>query len=434
MNFEHSKRNACPAVSNTVPSPISEDLIQTVSRSGSRVLRTLPAMAGLAFLLAISSGCQSLGYKRGGIPKGGIRAVWVTRWDYKSRHDIARIMHNCRSAGFNTVLFQVRGNGTAFYRSRLEPWADELGGRDPGFDPLAVACKEAHRRGLQLHAWFNVIPGWRGKEPPSNPRQLYHARANWFWRDAFGRREPLGWYNSLNPCYPEVRRYLVDVMREVVAGYPIDGLHLDYIRFPNEWNEAYGKNGQVPDYPRDPRTLALFKRETGRTPEAAPAVWDQWRTDKITQIVVGARKMIRQVNPSVRLSAAVGARWEEARRTHFQDARKWIAMGLLDAVYPMNYAENMREFEANLKRWADVRSKVVVVTGVMFDKRSPSLIVRQLARVRQATRNFAAFAYNSLFERTDGHGRPEHDEQNASRAGLRKRVIPYVRRSDWRSA
>jgi len=330
--------------------------------------RLLRAMAVASMVWAVA-GCQSPGFRGGRTTDGGIRAVWVTRWDYKSPRDIARVMKNCRKAGFNTVLFQVRGNGTAFYRSRLEPWAHELGGRDPGFDPLAVACREAHRRGMELHAWFNVIPGWRGKKPPKNRRQLYYARADWFWRDASGHREPLGWYNNLNPCYPEVRRYLVDVMREVVAGYPIDGLHLDYIRFPNEWNKSYGPGKKVPDYPRDPRTLALFKRETGATPDGAPGLWREWRTDKITQIVVDARKMTRQVKPGVKLSAAVGVREDVARRTHFQDARTWIAMGLLDAVYPMNYTESIRDYEANLARWTAVGHQLPVVTGVMIDKR-----------------------------------------------------------------
>jgi len=66
----------------------------------------------------------------------GVRAVWVTRWDYETREDVSRIMEDCADAGFDTVLFQVRGNGTAFYDSAIEPWAEELGGKHPGFDPL----------------------------------------------------------------------------------------------------------------------------------------------------------------------------------------------------------------------------------------------------------------------------------------------------------
>ena len=93
--------------------------------------------------LSMTMGCHGSKSSHWGEGRGqAIKAVWVTRWDYKSASDITAIMDTCRGAGFNTVLFQVRGNGTAFYRSTLEPWADELGGRDPGFDPLAVACQQ----------------------------------------------------------------------------------------------------------------------------------------------------------------------------------------------------------------------------------------------------------------------------------------------------
>ena len=403
-------------------------------------VRWVMMTSGVVASLAGLSGCQKphRAALREGPEDGAIRAIWVTRWDYKSPAEIARVMKNCRQAGFNTVLFQVRGNGTAFYRSRIEPWADELGGRDPGFDPLAVACKEAHRRGLSLHAWVNVIPGWRGKQPPTNPRQLYHAHSDWFWRDARGRRQPLGWYNSLNPGYPEVRRYLVAVMREIVSRYPVDGLHLDYIRYPainalrapvcHEWNNSYPRGARVPDYPRDPRTLALFKQATGRTPDRAPEAWNQWRTDQITQVVRDIRAAVQAVRPRAMLSAAVGAHPEEAKRKHFQDVRQWMAEGLLDAVYPMNYAEDMPTYAGRLTAWSAMRPGIPVVTGIMFDKRSSATVLAQVRRARRSGKHFAAFAYNSLFERLDRKRRPAMDEQSASRAALRQQVIPEVRR------
>ncbi len=376
--------------------------------------------------MLVATGCQGGRWGRSG--KYGskpIRAIWVTRWDYKSPADIARVMDNCKGAGFNTVLFQVRGNGTVCYPSKIEPWADEFGGRDPGFDPLAVACKEAHRRGLSLHAWANVIPGWRGDKPPSNPRQLYNAHPEWFWHDASGRRQPLGWYSSVNPCYPEVRKYLVSVMHEIVAKYPVDGLHLDYIRFPNEPNDSSGPN--VPDYPRDRRTLALFQRATGKTPEQAPGAWNAWRTESITQVVRDIRGMIRKVDPKVKLTSAVGASPDEAMRNHFQDARTWIAEGLIDAVYPMNYDSDMSVYARRQAVWTSMRPSVPVVTGVMFDKRDGTKVVAQVDRAARTGKHFAAFAYNSLFERTDKSGQPIMDGQSASRAELRKRVIPYIR-------
>ncbi len=380
--------------------------------------------------LTVMSGCQPGQHRSGSraFGKEAIRAIWVTRWDYKTARDIEHVMDNCRRAGFNTVLFQVRGAGTVFYRSRLEPWADELGGRDPGFDPLSVACAAAHRRGLKIHAWVNVVPGFRGKKPPSNPRQLYRARADWFWRDKLGRRQPLGWYCSLNVCYPEVRRYLSDVMREIVAGYPVDGLHMDYIRFPNEHNPSYPAGAVVPDYPRDARTLAMFRRATGKTPGQAPAAWNAWRTAQVTQLVRDIRDMMRRVRPDAMLTAAVSANMTKAKRYHFQDASTWLAQGLIDAAFPMNYASSTAVFEKQLRLWLSLTSPQPIVTGVMFDKRDPSLVVDQVQRASIRGHHFAAFAYNSLFERLDEHGQPMRDEQSALRAALRRRVIPVVRR------
>ena len=379
-------------------------------------------------------GCDGTGRRGAAAPRttGPIRAIWVTRWDYKNPADIAAVMDNCRSAGFNTILFQVRGAGTAFYRSRIEPWADELGGRDPGFDPLAVACREGHRRGLAVHAWVNVIPGFRGKKPPKSRRQLYNAHPDWFWHDARGRREPLGWYNNLNPCLPEVRRYLVAVMREI-AKYPIDGIHMDYIRFPNEWNDAYPTGARVPDYPRDRRTLALFKRATGKTPDGAPKLWNRWRTDQITRLVRDIRRGVRKVNQHAVLTAAVGAFPEDAKRKHFQDARRWVAEGLVDALYPMNYAANMRTYQNGLAQWTAERRRVPIVIGVYVDKRGPSLVAEQIDRAVRSHGHFAGFAYNSLFERRDrptglpASGRLIMDDQSPSRAALRQRLIPHLR-------
>jgi len=389
----------------------------------------------LCALTMMSSGCAP---RRDGLgtppPRDtSIRAIWVTRWDFKSPSDIARIMDNCRAAGFNTVLFQVRGAGTVFYRSRIEPWADELGGRYPGFDPLAVACKEAHRRGMALHAWVNVTPGYRGKEPPANRNQLYHRHRDWFLMDAQGQRQPLGWYQSLNPCYPEVRRYLVAVMREIVERYPIDGLHMDYIRFVNEHSPAYAPGARVPDYPRDGRTLALFRQATGSTPDRAPRLWNEWRTEQVTRLVRDIRATVRQVKPRVKLTAAVGASPQRAKRAHFQDTPAWIAEGLVDAVFPMNYASSIEEFNRRQAWWSVARLPVPVVTGIMFDKRSPGLVSQQIAQTTRTGGHFAAFAYNSLFERLEASGRPARDKQSAGRSDLRRVIIPQIKRDASRA-
>lgn len=388
------------------------------------------AILALALLLG-GTGCRSTGpvSQKPRLPADGqIRSIWVTRWDYRSASDIAKVMDNCQRAGFNTVLFQVRGNGTVFYPSRIEPWSEAYDWKSPGYDPLAVAVTEAHRRGMQLHAWVNVIPGWRGKEPPSNPRQLYASRPNWFWHDAAGRREPMGWYQNLNPCLPEVRQHLTAVMHEIVSRYPVDGLHMDYLRYPNEWHSGYGEGGAVPDYPRDPRTLALFRQATGRTPDQAPALWTKWRADQLTLLVQEIRMMVNQTRPGTWLSSAVKAVPEEGFHQHFQDSRRWVEAGLLDAVYPMNYARDASTYNRSLAAWQGTTNRVPVIVGVMFDKRDERTVAEQVAQAKRSTSHFAAFAYNSLFERLDATGKPIFDDQSASRDRLRKAVLPMLRR------
>jgi uncharacterized lipoprotein YddW (UPF0748 family) len=155
------------------------------------------------------------------------RGIWVTRWNYLSanadgtrsvsRAQIHKVLRDCATAGFDTVFWQARGNGTVFYRSPLEPWAEELGFQDPGLDPLQVACEEAKALGIRLHAWVNVMPGWRGNTAPESPAQLYNSRPEWFLVNQRGERQPLrqGYYTALNPCLPEAAKTYLKRLEEL---------------------------------------------------------------------------------------------------------------------------------------------------------------------------------------------------------------------------
>ncbi|HKL21641.1 MAG TPA: family 10 glycosylhydrolase, partial [Tichowtungia sp.] len=176
-----------------------------------------------------------------------VRAIWVTRFDYKSPLDVSSIVVNCARAGFTDIFFQVRGNATAFYPSRVEPWGFELHGKDvantgkdPGWDPLQTAVSWAKRYNIRLHAYINVLPGWRGmKDPPRSAGQLWTAHPDWFMVDSTGAkmRPTSAWYSFLNPAHPAVRGHLMQVAAEL-ARYDVAGLHLDYIRFPYDYKDV----------------------------------------------------------------------------------------------------------------------------------------------------------------------------------------------------
>jgi len=369
----------------------------------------------LTVIMLVLSGCNnqpSGGKKKGSFFRGAFRlfqpkpkepsrpdpntvwpphAIWVVRQPYNSPGEISALMERCKQAGFNTVLFQVRGEATAHYRSRIEPFAYEYRSGDPGFDPLEVACREAHRRGLALHAWINVMPAWRGEKPPPDTRHIYYQQPDWFWYDQRGRRQPLGWYVSLNPCLPEVREYLVKICKEIVTKYPVDGLHLDYIRFPTD---------QTPsgyDYPCDSKTLALYQRATGKRPQDSRWSWNQWRTDRVTQLVGEIRQMMRRKAPSVKLTAACTPDLDEARKHYFQDAPQWVREGLIDLAFVMNYSVRTQAFRQRQEAWRREAGgrRVAVGIGVYLHK-TPKTTLDQLALAESWGDGFSLFSNNAL--------------------------------------
>lgn len=322
------------------------------------------------------------------------RAVWVPRQTYTSPDQIAELMERIRCAGLNTVLFQVRGNGTAFYRSAIEPLAEEYTDGDPGFDPLTVACREAHRRGMAIHAWVNVMPAWRGLSPSNSPNQLYNVHPDWFWYDQHGQRQPLGkFYVSLNPCLPEVRRYLVGVCREIIANYRVDGLHLDYIRFPTD------ESPKGSDYPRDRATLTLYRQATGKRPQDDPARWARWRTRQVTQLVSDIRTMMLRTRPRARLTVAAWPDVERARRDFFQDAPAWARGNLIDLALVMNYTSNTNTFRLRQQAWRRAAPRRPVAAGIgAYMHESDRITIDQLELTRHAGEGFALFSSNVLFD------------------------------------
>ncbi|HRX87427.1 MAG TPA: family 10 glycosylhydrolase [Phycisphaerae bacterium] len=413
-----------------------------ISRSRGRALLAGALMLNLAVLV----GCQSAKMP------DPMRAVWVTRMDYRTPEDVTNIMENCSSAGFNTVLFQVRGNGTVFYNSKIEPWAEQFDFQNPGFDPLALAIQEAHNRNLQIHAWVNVMPAWQGPKEPSAraqeivkaldsadeakkdailaaaANQLYYTHPDWFWYDADGDRQPLdhvvgehqrGWYVSLNPCLPEVRAYLVSVFKELVTHYDVDGLHMDYIRFPNE---PVVPGEEIPDYPRDQRTLELFASATGETPESNPEAWNAWRTARVTELVGDIHAMMRRNARGKALSASVGAVRANGLR-HYQDGEAWMTHGYVDAVFLMNYTPDPQTFNSRIDPWLAVDSATRVVPGMMVRRngsRATDIATCEelINTARRRTGDFCIFAYSSIFGRGQRRARAADD--------LRPELVDYL--------
>lgn len=273
------------------------------------------------------------------------RAIWVTRFDYDSEAKIKYIMETAERAHFNVVYFQARAAGDAYYRSSIEPCAallcGTLGGT-PSYDPLEVAVREGHRRGLQVHAYLNALSGRNAgiegqcrpmTEPaPGNPRHMLLDHPEWAMSDRNGRLLPCPngeEYIWLSPGFPEVRTRLAIVAADVARRYDVDGIHLDRIRYP----------GTAWSY--DAPSLAEF----GRDPVRYRAEWLAYRTNLVNRMVKETYDSVSAVKPSLVFSAAVWGVYEDkwnwktqgGLNDLMQDPRAWARGGYMDVIIPMDY-------------------------------------------------------------------------------------------------
>ncbi len=349
-----------------------------------------------------------------------VRAIWITRWDFHTEDDVRRAVRWSAALGLNRVFFQVRGRADAYYRSNYEPWGEEIGGEDPGFDPLAVAIEEAQKSGIELHAWINVMPGWKGTTDPISPRHVLHRNPDWFLVDRMGRRhlKSDADYTILNPCLPEVRRYLINILRDIVSRYPVQGVQFDYIRF-------IGRDPQRKvDFPYDPHTLALFRKYSGASPTTAPQEWNKWRGLAIDTLAYRLSEAARKARPGVRVSVAAIPDYKRAQEGLFQDVLKWQENGWIDEIYPMTYQKDPEIFRSVTSQWirSGAAGKVIPGLGVHLHE-SAEETARQIGIARGlGAVGYCLFAYSNFFPS------PSHESRaNAASEVLRKQLRDKVR-------
>ncbi len=292
------------------------------------------------------------------------RATWVITWEYinsgssveVNKARIREILDNHKEANMTSVLFQVRQSGTAYYQSSYEPWGYYAGYSYPGFDPLQYAIEEAHKRGLELHAWFNcfsVASTHAGTIPVKYPQ--------WICRDQNGNAMTSN--QAASPGLQEVRDYTINVAMELVRNYDIDGLHLDYVR----WNEYTTGDMLKPasQIEQETKLDGVFSDETITKLTSTQSsnrflydvehpyssgvpsgfnTWEDWWRWSVTEFVKTLHDSIQTVKPWVRLSPAAlgnykagGANGWNGYYVVYQDAALWFNQGYVEQLAPMHY-------------------------------------------------------------------------------------------------
>lgn len=356
--------------------------------------------------------------------------LWITRWDYRSPDDVRQCLSRAAELGCTDVFWQVRGAADAFYSSDLEPWGRELfrdlppDAADPGFDPLALAVSEAHARGVKLHAWVNIMPLWKGRQPPTDRAHAFNAHPEWRLRDATGAAQPLtDHYVIVNPLLPAVQDHLVAVCKDIVTRYAVDGLHMDYIRFVSD------SMADPASYPRDKPSIEVFEQHVGHVWTNSPedhAAFRDLKRDQITQIVRRIKTEAVAARPGVQLTAAVWRRPDIGRDTYLQDGAKWLADGTLDRAFPMIYTKDDKQFADDLASWRAAAPGRPITPGIGIYLHPPGGSASQFTLAdgggEGAAANLALFAYSSMFESVD-----PFQEKSAARIAERANRLERIR-------
>ncbi|MDD8014902.1 MAG: family 10 glycosylhydrolase [Acidobacteriota bacterium] len=294
-------------------------------------------------------------------------------------------------AGIDTLVMLVKNtSGYVYFKS-------QVGVMDPAYDWdfLDVFLKEARKRNLTVHPWFCVFPETAivGKVR-ENPEWLIKGRAD----------EMVG---AANPALPEVRKYELDLMMEVVRRYPVDWIHLDYIRFPCAPAEPY--------FSFDARTRELFKEHTGidvltlKAKDSGNIFWNEWlewNRDKVTLFVQELKDALKGCGRKVMISAAVFPDPDNAAVLIGQDWPRWAREGLIDMLCPMLYIDNMALFEKYVRKAVHIgKGRCFVLPGIgirsSHNQNTPERMIEQMKVCKKAGSDgviyFSSYSLNEPF-------------------------------------
>ena len=296
--------------------------------------------------------------------------------------ELVAILDRCGQLHLNAVFFQVRPACDALYESQLEPWSECLTGtmgRSPGYDPLAFAVREARRRGLELHAWFNPFRARRaGATGPVA-------------RDHISKTHPslvkaYGTSLWLDPGERDVQEHSLRVVLDVVRRYDVDGVHFDDYFYPYEEKDRQGRPLPFPDDSSWKRYVAGGGR-LGR---------EDWRREGVNRFVRQVQEGVHAQKPWVRFGISPFGIWRpgyppsvkglDAYDTLYADSRRWLVEGWVDYLAPQLYwPANAPEqsFPALLKWWTEQNGRQRHVWAGVSHRNGMEEIVRQIQLTRK---------------------------------------------------
>ena len=353
------------------------------------------------------------------------RGVWVASvsnidWPSKKglstpeqQAELRAIFGKAAELNLNAVIFQVRPMADALYKSELEPWSEYLTGAlgqapSPLYDPLELAVEEAHKRGMELHAWFNPF---RARHPSStSPIPENHLIKR---RPDLAKR--YGTHYWLNPTSKEVQDHSMRVILDVVRRYDVDGVHIDDYFYPYK---EKGPNGKALPFPDDD-TWQEYQLASGTLRRA------DWRRAAINRFVERMYREVKQAKPWIKVGISPFGIWRpgyppgitglNAFAELYADSRLWFQEGWCDYLAPQLYwpiHQEQQSFPKLLAWWNEQNQErrhlwpglyTSRVTGAAKDWPSQEIVEQiKITRRNPATNGNIHFSMHALLHNTGG--------------------------------
>ncbi len=349
-----------------------------------------------------------------------IRAMWLDRGTIvkaRSAAGLAKVFDAMQAAGINTVFLETVNAGYPIYPTRVASSQNPL---TTQWDPLKTAIALAHERNMALHAWMWVFAVGNQRhnsilnQPTHYLGPVLSAHPDWAGLTNTGEPIPLGQTKPfLDPANPEVRDYLLKLVDEIITNYDVDGLQLDYIRYPFQDPAAQRTYGY------GTAARQQFRRLTGVDPmtltpvvdpwspraeqERMRSLWNQWnqfRIDQVNRFVQETAQHVRAKRPDIVLSAAVFALPEYERLQKIQqDWNTWAENGWVDWIVLMSYAADTNRFSELITPWVVEQqyAHTLIIPGLRLLNMPVPVMLDQLQALRDLPApGYALFATDNL--------------------------------------
>ena len=339
----------------------------------------------LAVLLFCLFSCGGEQVKHLDIKRNFTGSLWIVRNSISTPGKIDQLLDMIKDSNIKNLFVQVRGRGDAYYNSGIEPAGYDV---QKGFDPLSYLISRTRSTDIRIHAWVNISFAMNAKDYPGNPEHVLAKHPDWVTYDYTGR--PMTDYSEkdleqnllegyfLDPAIPEVREYYCRIIKDIISRYDIDGIHLDYIRYPFSGYSVKYKRF-MSDFGYNPAARKIFRKKYGIDPvkidrknrSKTKAAFDGFRTDQITAIVKDISAITKTKDKSIIVSAAVSPRIDISSNAYFQDWPLWLKKGYIDIACIMSYTENAGTFTGYIDSAVKLADKEKIFMGIMVKKETP---------------------------------------------------------------